>query len=246
MIAQERTQSDAKWLTPVEASLLVLAAYFLGTGVLHGIFADPESIGSWLLVSVIPPLVLLAGAIVVRRIASDLYPITSRRRWVSMASVGALAFGAAGGIWIGPTLPERLAPLLAVEWAGLWGLIWVGIGAPIIEELFFRGALQPAVERRLGGVAAIVASTLAFGFAHWGIPEVTIITGVGLVAAIFAWATGHVLPAIALHIGWNFATVAVSYLDYELAAGWPVTLLVVIGVLCLAAARQFRGAEATQ
>jgi hypothetical protein len=46
MIAQERTQSDAKWLTPVEASLLVLAAYFLGTGVLHGIFADPESIGS--------------------------------------------------------------------------------------------------------------------------------------------------------------------------------------------------------
>jgi membrane protease YdiL (CAAX protease family) len=162
-----------------------------------------------------------------------------------MASVGALAFGAAGGIWIGPTLPERLAPLLAVEWAGLWGLIWVGIGAPIIEELFFRGALQPAVERRLGGVAAIVASTIAFGLAHWGIPEVTIITGVGLVAAIFAWATGHVLPAIALHIGWNFATVAVSYLDYELAAGVPVILLVILGFICLAYVRQSRGAEVT-
>ncbi|MFW5867497.1 MAG: CPBP family intramembrane glutamic endopeptidase [Armatimonadota bacterium] len=245
MTTEQRAQPDSRWLTPVEGSLLVLAAYFLGTGVLHGIFADPESIGSWLLVSVIPPMVLLAGAIAVRRIASDLYPVTSRRRWVSIASAGALALGVAGGIWIGPTFPERLAPLLAAEWAGIWGLAWVGIGAPIIEELFFRGALQPAVERRLGGVAAIVASTIAFGLAHWGIPEIGLITGVGLAAALFAWATGHVLPALALHVGWNFATVAVSYLDHELAAGWEMPLLVLLGILCIAAARQFRRAEAT-
>ena len=244
MAAEKRTESNTPYLTPIESSLLVLAAYFLGTAALNGIFADPESIGSWLLVSVIPPMVLLAGAIVVRRIASDLYPVTSRRMWVTMASVGVLALGMAGGIWIGPTYPERLAPLLAVEWAGVWGLVWVGVGAPIIEELFFRGALQPAVERRLGGVAAIVASALAFGLAHWGIHEIVIVTIVGLVAAIFAWGTRHVLPAIALHIGWNFATVAVSYLDYEIAFGWEMALLAIIGILCLAYAGRRRYGEA--
>lgn len=240
MAAEEHSQPDTRWLTAAEASLLVFAAYFFITALLGSLLDARQSLSGWLGISLVPALTLLAGALLVRRSASGLYPVTSRHSWLRIASLGWLMLGLAGGIWIGPTLPERLAPLLANEWAGVWGLLWVGIAAPIIEELFFRGALQPAIERHIGGLAAVLAAALAFGLAHWGIPEIAIISSVGLFAGVAAWGTGHVLPAIALHVGWNFATIAVSGLDYELASGWPMTLLAILGLICLLRARQER------
>ena len=118
MTQDKQPQPDERWLTAVEASLLVLAAYFLISAALNRLLPE-AGLRAWLMLSLIPPLVLLAGALLIRRRSAGLYPIRSRDRWVSMASVGALALGVAGGIWIGPTLPSRLAPLLANEWAGL-------------------------------------------------------------------------------------------------------------------------------
>ena len=41
------------------------------------------------------------------------------------------------------------------------------IGAPIIEELFFRGLVQTVLTRSLGSVPAIVIQAMLFGFAHF-------------------------------------------------------------------------------
>jgi membrane protease YdiL (CAAX protease family) len=55
----------------------------------------------------------------------------------------------------------------AAEGAGLvMFVIFVTVGAPIVEELFFRGLVLRALERRFGETLAIVGSALLFGLAH--------------------------------------------------------------------------------
>ena len=40
------------------------------------------------------------------------------------------------------------------------------VGAPIVEELFFRGLLQGAFTRRIGAVPALFVTAIIFSFAH--------------------------------------------------------------------------------
>jgi membrane protease YdiL (CAAX protease family) len=40
------------------------------------------------------------------------------------------------------------------------------VGAPLVEELFFRGLLQGAFTRRIGAVPALFATAIIFSFAH--------------------------------------------------------------------------------
>ncbi len=47
------------------------------------------------------------------------------------------------------------------------GLVLIAVvGAPLVEELFFRGLLLRSIEKRLGWVWAIVGSSVFFGLAH--------------------------------------------------------------------------------
>jgi membrane protease YdiL (CAAX protease family) len=47
------------------------------------------------------------------------------------------------------------------------GLILIAVvGAPLVEELFFRGLLLRSIEKRFGSVWAIVGSSVLFGLAH--------------------------------------------------------------------------------
>src|SRR6185295_18231174 len=41
------------------------------------------------------------------------------------------------------------------------------IGAPIVEELYFRGLVQPVLVRNLGSAPGIVAQAMFFGAAHF-------------------------------------------------------------------------------
>ena len=40
------------------------------------------------------------------------------------------------------------------------------VGAPLVEELFFRGLLQGAFTRRIGAVPALFITAIIFCFAH--------------------------------------------------------------------------------
>jgi membrane protease YdiL (CAAX protease family) len=67
--------------------------------------------------------------------------------------------------------PSAAAPkILGVSPSGPAGwVVLVGlavVGAPIVEELFFRGLLQGAFTRRVGAVPAIFITALIFSFAH--------------------------------------------------------------------------------
>ena len=83
----------------------------------------------------------------------------------------------------------------------------VVLGAPLVEELLFRGFLQPLLEPRLGRALGLGATAVLFGLAHplaYALP-------VGLLGAFFGWLVqrhGSLLPAIVAHALHNAVTVA--------------------------------------
>lgn len=79
----------------------------------------------------------------------------------------------------------------------------VAVGAPIVEELFFRGLVLRSVERRFGTVVAVIASSLLFGAVHLQLLQLPALTLFGLVAALLTVKTGRLGPAIWAHVVFN-------------------------------------------
>lgn len=77
---------------------------------------------------------------------------------------------------------------------------FIVVGAPVLEELVFRGFLQGAVARAVGPGAALVASALTFGLFHMADPSVVPV--LVLLGGLFAWLrrrSGSVLPGMIGH-----------------------------------------------
>lgn len=83
----------------------------------------------------------------------------------------------------------------------------VAIGAPIVEELFYRGLLLGALEDRLGAWPAVVISGLVFGASHFILLELPALSAFGMVLAALVVKTRRLGPAIAAHMAFNTATV---------------------------------------
>jgi membrane protease YdiL (CAAX protease family) len=94
----------------------------------------------------------------------------------------------------------------------LWALLVVGVGAPLSEELLFRGFLLSALSRsRLGFLGAALISTAAWTALHasytaFGIAEVFMI---GLFFCWLLWRTGSLRVAIFCHALYNSMIVLV-------------------------------------
>jgi membrane protease YdiL (CAAX protease family) len=89
------------------------------------------------------------------------------------------------------------------------------IGAPIVEELFFRGLALRAIERRFGAVAGIIGSTLVFTLLHFqpGTPVsiatlLAVIGGYAVVLAVLTRSFRRLGPAIFAHMTINGIGVA--------------------------------------
>jgi uncharacterized protein len=85
----------------------------------------------------------------------------------------------------------------------------VVIGAPVIEELFFRGLLLRSLERRWGSAVALVVSSVVFAAIHL---EPRLLPGHLIFGFLAGWLTlrsGRLGPAIWAHVGFNGVTVAV-------------------------------------
>jgi uncharacterized protein len=85
--------------------------------------------------------------------------------------------------------------------------VFLAIGAPVVEELFFRGLLLRALDRRLGPIAAIPISAVAFALAHENLITLPGLTAFGLVLGILAYRTGRLGPGIVAHMAFNALTV---------------------------------------
>jgi membrane protease YdiL (CAAX protease family) len=82
-------------------------------------------------------------------------------------------------------------------------LLFVGILAPVFEELFYRKAVIDRL-RRYGDLPAILLSGVAFGLVHGNFNQVFYTTAVGILLSFIYVKTGSVLYTISIHAAFNF------------------------------------------
>ena len=97
----------------------------------------------------------------------------------------------------------------------------VGLGAPIVEELFYRGLTQHAIAKRWGPMAGIFGSALFFAVVHGQSLQFPALLMFGLILAWLVHRFGRIGPSIWAHIGFNMVT-AVS-LVFTLDVPWSGT-----------------------
>ena len=103
------------------------------------------------------------------------------------------------------------------DWIALVAIVC--IGAPLIEELFFRGLMQPRIVERVGAARGIPITALLFGAAHmvaWQ-GSITIvlalsIAGAGLVLGLIRHQTGRLGTATWAHTFFNVQAVLLGAL----------------------------------
>ncbi len=89
--------------------------------------------------------------------------------------------------------PESAAVLAA---ALLWGVV----GAPVVEELVFRGLILSGLAQRLGPGLALVFSSLAFAWLHFEYPPaVPVLFVLAMILGLLRQRSGSLLPPLLLH-----------------------------------------------
>lgn len=105
------------------------------------------------------------------------------------------------------------ATKLWTEGHGVGRVVFAGavvVGAPIAEELFFRGLLLSALRRRLSDPSAIVGCGVLFGLAHASGTEAAAIPALMIFGAVLAYCavrTGRLGAGIVAHMAFNALTV---------------------------------------
>ncbi len=230
MTATDRTITK-ELLTPLEAALLVLAAFLAASAVLRGSGSAPRepSLFAWVAGQVAPPLVLLAGAWWVARRSGP--AAVSRRGWpVSLFAGGCLLVAfAAGAFLVAGTSPQDLAPLFSRAAATAWALLWVGVAAPAIEECYFRGVLQPALGTYTAPSGAVAVSALGFAVAHGNAVGFAFVLPLGLAFGAVRAFTGALLPAVLAHAGWNLGNITAGMAPL---GQQPLALVAGLGLAC--------------
>lgn len=79
----------------------------------------------------------------------------------------------------------------------------VVVGAPIVEELFYRGVVQPSLVRRFGPIVGIGITGVIFGAVHFSLVDLAPLSVVGIGFGILAHKYGRLLPAIVAHMTFN-------------------------------------------
>ncbi len=83
----------------------------------------------------------------------------------------------------------------------------VGVGAPIVEEIFYRGLLQRSLVRRLGPVWGIGIASVTFGAVHFQPLQFPGLALVGVLFGLLAHRSGRLGPAIVAHVVFNMTAV---------------------------------------
>lgn len=84
----------------------------------------------------------------------------------------------------------------------------LAVGAPVVEELFFRGFLQRAMVRRLGPVVGIGLTAALFGLTHFDVAAFVGLTVFGVVLGVLAHRRGSLGASIVAHVTFNAVAVA--------------------------------------
>jgi uncharacterized protein len=90
-------------------------------------------------------------------------------------------------------------------------VVLVGFGAPIIEELFYRGLLQRPLLARYNDGAVVVGVALTFAFVHFRVIEYPGLFVFGLILGFCAMRTGRLGMSIAAHVGFNLTGLILAW-----------------------------------
>lgn len=82
----------------------------------------------------------------------------------------------------------------------VWGVLAIAVGAPLVEELLFRGAVMNSLHRAgYGPRAMIVWSALIFGVFHLNPAQIPFAFLLGLLLGWLYYRTGSLLPGMLCH-----------------------------------------------
>lgn len=94
--------------------------------------------------------------------------------------------------------------------------LMVAVGAPVVEELFFRGLTFSAFQKRFGSAVAVIGSTLIFGLMHFQpgplVPTLFLLLNLtlfGLVLGLGRWYFKRTGPAVFSHVFFNLTAALV-------------------------------------
>ncbi len=85
--------------------------------------------------------------------------------------------------------------------------LFLAVGAPLVEELFFRGLLLRALAEWANPVVAVVASGVLFGLAHFEKLQFAGLALFGMILGAMAWRFRRLGPSIAAHMSFNAVAV---------------------------------------
>ena len=88
-------------------------------------------------------------------------------------------------------------------WLTVLLVVVVVVGAPIVEELVYRGLLQRSVSSTIGPVLGLVSTSLWFALVHFSPVEYPGLFVAGLVFGACVALTGRIGPAIVTHAAFN-------------------------------------------
>jgi membrane protease YdiL (CAAX protease family) len=112
---------------------------------------------------------------------------------------------------VSSTAQDLLDKAQGASFAGL--ILSVAVGAPLVEELFFRGLLLRSLQRHMKDWLAVTISAITFGIAHGStLPVEAVVlvmfslTVFGAILAVLAIRTGRLGPSIVTHSVFNLFT----------------------------------------
>lgn len=92
------------------------------------------------------------------------------------------------------------------------GVIVLGLGAGIVEEVIFRGLIMGFIERAYGRTVAVIAPSVLFALIHLpgsgaGMPDALLVvlagTAVGIMFSLITLDSGSIWSASVVHMLWN-------------------------------------------
>lgn len=95
-----------------------------------------------------------------------------------------------------------LADMASGPWIALLALVVV-VGAPVVEELVYRGFIQLGLAPRIGATASLLATAAWFTLVHLSPPEFPGLFAFALVLGLCAARTGRLGMSVAAHVAFN-------------------------------------------
>jgi uncharacterized protein len=190
-------------------ALLGLAAGEIAGSALAGVVAAATGNSTSAVVTLMGEFGLWGGMLASCVVVSRRYGTSSLRRdftlgirvrdiWVgvAVAAIGTALSAISSGLFSGSRFEGSNTQILTGQRHNGVGFVIVtlivALGAPIFEELFFRGLIRTALTSRLGPARAVVAQGLLFGLAHYepsnGLGNVSVIVTIAALGIILGYA----------------------------------------------------------